>query len=699
MKSTQFLILLALSTHASAQNFLDPLVVTASRQQERAGESSHSVTSLDWLYLEQNARRSLPEALQFTPGVLVQKTAHGHGSPFIRGFTGRQNLLLVDGVRINNSTWRSGPVQYWNTVDAYAIDRMELIRSQGSVLYGSDAAGGTLNVFSRSADFRSRAEGSAYAAGGARYEFRSNGQGSHVGRLEAETGVGGLVGILLGATLKEFGDIESDAIGRMRGTGYPEQDFDLRADWAVHRDATLTLAHQAVNQNDISRWHRTTANPGWKGAAPGPWTANIFDQERSLTYLKYAGACAEADAWVRSWQATLSWQATTDSEFQNRIGDPAPGSRPIRQASIETDTIGLDVSLESPLAGGTLVYGADYYHDRVDSAGSQSNVSGSNRRESLPIGDNSSYELLGVYSQYTWSPTEPLELTAGLRHASAAAEIGRYYDTSNVERAGIHRSWDALVGSFRANYRLNPIWSAFGGVSQAFRAPNLDDLSGNMTSRSGITATGSADVQAEQFLTYEVGGRHQTDTLQMELAAFFTDVTDQITGVPISAGSTTTVTTNSSDASIHGIEWQIAWRLTEQWTLSGFAAWQDGELTAPSFLGGPQLETPASRMLPLTGSVALRWTSGQGRYWVEGRLTAADDQDRLSQGDLLDTQRIPPAGTPGYAICSLTGGWNATENLTLNAALENITDADYRIHGSGQNEPGLNAIVGLRLQW
>ncbi|NQX02660.1 TonB-dependent receptor [bacterium] len=692
--------LLAASSPVIAQDFLDPLVVTASRLEQQASAAPYSSAVLGSEFIWENTRRTLPEALTYTPGVLVQKTTHGHGSPFIRGFTGRQNLLLVDGVRLNNSTYRSGPVQYWNTVDSLSIDHMELIKSQGSVLYGSDAIGGTLNAFTKSSDFRDRPTDQIFYGGGASYEFRSNGQGSNIGRFESQTGVGDQFGIWLGLSAKDYGDIEDSDVGRMNGTGYPEQDLDFRFDWATSTESTLTLAHNSVNQDAVSRWHRTLNNPGWDKdghiAAPGLWTSNDFDQERSMSYLRYAGTNPQAGAAIQRWSATLSFQNSSDSEFQNR--NPAENS--IRHSNIDVKTIGVDLSLESAAGPGTLVYGLDYYHDDVDSSGSRNNLAGTKYKESLPIADDSEYDRFGTFAQYLWKPVEPVEITGGARYTHSEASLGRFYDLAGAPQPSESQDWDAVVGSLRGLYRFNPTWSVYGGASQAFRAPNLDDLTGNLTAKSGSTSLGSTRVDPEKYLTYEIGTRHLTKTTSAELSVYSTDIEDLITAVPLSAKIKDTINTNAGEGYVYGVELQGAWSFHPQWTLSGFAAWQDGRSETPTYLNGPIVDKSMTRLLPLTGSIALRWTDASAKYWVEGRVFGSTQEDRIRLEDQeADNQRIPTGGTPGYLTTSLRAGWNVNEHLNLLCGVENLTDESYRVHGSGQNEAGINGIFGLRLHW
>jgi hemoglobin/transferrin/lactoferrin receptor protein len=148
------------------------------------------------------------------------------------------------------------------------------------------------------------------------------------------------------------------------------------------------------------------------------------------------------------------------------------------------------------------------------------------------------------------------------------------------------------------------------------------------------------------------------------------------------------------------VELEGAWEFHPQWTVSGFAAWQDGRTESPEFLGGPVEDKPMSRLLPLTGSVALRWTAPSTKFWLEGRLLAAATEDRITAADqAADSQRIPTDGTPGYLVASLRAGWQATEHLDLTCGIENLTDQDYRNHGSGQNEAGLTGVFGARFTW
>jgi hemoglobin/transferrin/lactoferrin receptor protein len=697
MRLTHLVALVPLAVNG--QNLLDPLVATASRIETAESDTPYTVEELTSDYLRENTRRTLPEAFQFTPGVLVQKTTHGHGSPFVRGFTGRQNLLMVDGVRINNSAWRSGPVQYWNTIDPYSIDHIELVKSQGSVLFGSDAIGGTVNAYTRSSGFQDEQDGEFFSHGAAYYEYRSNGDDSHIGRIESSFGVGGKYGVMFGVTGKDFGDIRDSAVGVMRNTGYPEQDLDFRFDMALNAQTTLTLVHQQVNQDNVSRWHRTLFNPGWQHsghvAAPGTWLANTYDQERSLTYARVEQVNDDG-SFIKRWNATVSYQTARDSESQYRSATDR------RYQIAEVDTVGFDLSFESPFGEGDLLYGLDYYQDKVESEGYRKRGAAALLYDPTfrPLADDSTYDLFGAFVQYVWKPTDVFELTAGTRYTYAEAELGRYYDsTARADVYGSQRDWDNVVGSLRALYRLNPCWSIYGGASQAFRAPNLDDLSGNLTSRSGVAATGSADVDPEEYLTYEIGTRHTTDNTSLNLAMFYTDIDDLIVAVPTTPGGATTVATNGRDGYVYGVELEGAWRFHPQWTVSGFAAWQDGRTETSAFVGGPIVDEPGSRLLPLTGSLALRWTAPSDKFWVEGRVLAAAEEDRLSASDRADVQRIPTLGTPSYMVYMLHGGWQATDHLELTAGLENISDDDYRNHGSGQNEAGFNAILGAKVYW
>ncbi len=702
MKPTTPLLFLTTLAPLSAQDLLNPLIVTATRSSD--DNVPYSVEKVTAEMMRNEARRTLPEALENIPGVLVQKTTQGHGSPFIRGFTGRQNLLLVDGVRLNNSIWRSGPVQYWNTVDPYSLDSFELVKSQGSVIYGSDAIGGTLNAFTRSSGFENETAGALFTHGSAYYEYRSNGDDSNIGHIEGSVGIGGKWGLHVGVSAKDFGDIHDSSVGTMRGTGYQESAIDLRYDMLLSPGTTLTFASQYVNQDDISRWHRTLNNTGWIHgnhiAAAGSWVADDYDQERSLTYLRVAQENPEAGSWLKRWSATLSYQTTADSELQDRRTSPtgALSSSAYQQLGATTvDTYGVDLSLESEIGPGTLVYGLDYYRDEVASSASRNTGAGMvNRPASRPVADDSSYDLFGLFANYTWSPASRWEISGGGRFTYAGAEWGAYRPSGGTVDIAGDASWTDFSAALRVSYEIQKDWLAWASVSQSFRAPNLADLTGNTASLSGLDGHGSPDVDPEKFITFELGTRGKVrDDLQVQAAVFNTFSTDGAISSYTSGSNTYVV--NGEDSWIYGVEAEAIWTITDTWSLNAFAAWQEGKTDVSQ-------RTPSERwmprQLPFTASTALRYTAPGGAWWVEGRLTGAVGADRIHPADQAsDNQRIPTNGNPAYLVPSLYAGWKASENFDLTLGLENLSNSDYRNPGSGQNQPGFGAVVGARVKW
>ena len=127
---------------------LSPMVVTAS------GGFAEPWASLPWSADSLRVRRlrysarTMPEALTGLPSVMVQKTALGQSSPYLRGLTGYHNVLLVDDIRLNHSAMRSGPNQYWSTVEMLGSERIEVVRGPNGIIYGADAIGGVVNVLS-----------------------------------------------------------------------------------------------------------------------------------------------------------------------------------------------------------------------------------------------------------------------------------------------------------------------------------------------------------------------------------------------------------------------------------------------------------------------------------------------------------------------------------------------------------------------
>ncbi len=679
------------AARVGARQTLDPIVVTATRSEKQLFDVPATAHVLSAEDLRESLYRTVPEALRDIPGVMVQKTGHGQGSPFIRGFTGFRTLLLVDGVRLNNSVFRDGPNQYWNTVDPYSIRRLEVIKGPSSVLYGSDAIGGTVNVITKGPT----GYGEGFNQSGRVFYRVSTAERSHIGRGELSLTFDRDLGFYAGGTIKHFGDLQSGG-GREPMTGYDELDGDFKMEYLLDDNARLVLAHQSVDIDDAWRTHRTIFGRRFDGTTVGDELRRVLDQNRDLTYAQLL--LDDGGAFFDRARFSLSYQS--QAEERDRVR--SDGRRDVQ--GFDADTFGAWAQFESSSPIGVWTYGAEYYRDEVDSYRRDFAADGSltNIRVQGPVADDATYEMIGLYAQNDVFVTDRLNLIFGGRYTQARADAQRVADPDTGAPFSITEDYDALVGSVRFIYAIDEAdrWNLYGGVSQGFRAPNLSDLTRFDTARSNEIETPATGLDPERFVSYEVGVRGRYENFSTQASYYYTDISDMIIRQPTGNmidGNSEVTKRNGGDGFVQGLELEASWRFHPNFTAFGWVGWIDGEVdTFPT--AAPTLERePISRLMPTTGQIGLRWDAPSRDAWLEGVVTIADEQDDLSTRDRSDTQRIPPGGTPGYAVVSLRSGWRVDDNLTVTAALENITDENYRIHGSGVNEPGINLILGVEV--
>lgn len=669
------------------------LVVTPSRHGEALFDAPVSTDVVDAEQLERRVYRTLPQALRDVPGVFVQETSTGHGSPYIRGFTAQQNLLLIDGIRLNNSVLRPGPNQYWNTLDPFTVERLEIVKGPSSVLYGSDAIGGTVQAITKSPYAYAAPRGHA----GLLHYRVASAEESHVGRAEVSTVLGRNTGLLLGVTGKHLGDVRAGGgTGEQPYTGYDDWAGDVKLEHFLDDDLRLIAAHQRVQQRGVPRTHSTLFAKSFEGTALGTDRRREFDQDRELSYLQLRGERLEGS--VDELTLSLSWHR--QEEVEDRIR--GNGRRDLQ--GFDVNTLGLWAALGSRTELGHWTYGAELYRDWVDSFSERFAQQTPADDIQGPVGDDATYDLVGVFLQNEFPLAERLDLTLGGRFSYAAVDARSVRDPLTDQRISVEDSWNSVVGSARFVYALEPErWNLFGGVSQGFRAPNLTDMTRFDSAASDEFEIPATDLDPERFVQYELGLRHRTPELAAQVALFFTDISGAIRRVPtgnVNADGEREVTKgNVGDGYVWGLELGGAYRFHPRWEVFGHLAWLRSSVDTYPTSDPVAVSEPLDKEMPAMAQLGLRWDDARADLWAETLVTFADDADRLSSRDVADTQRIPPGGTPSWFTWDVRAGKRFAGGLDLTLAIENLLDEDYRVHGSGQNRPGTNAVLAATLSF
>lgn len=648
-------ILLCFMSSTSAQDAdVGEMVVTATGIERQVFETPHPVSVLNDQTIAESGSAKTPDILSGAEGILVQKTNAGGGSPFLRGLTGKQVLILVDGIRLNNAYYRFGPHQYLNTIDANIIERIEVVRGPASVLYGSDALGGVINVITKRRSGFSRPlalNGLLQLQGQTADEQLST-------RLQVE-GNRGALGFIGGLSAKQFGELRGGSgVGLQAPTGYDEVDADLKLNYRWGAGSELILAHQFSRQYDVPKTSEVTLG--------NKLEFNYEPQLRALSYIEYrAGDLGALN------QLRFNVSYNRQQEGEQIIARAAPNIK--TREFTDVRTVGLRADAHSRIGDRHLLnYGLDYYRDRFATRNSRYDLnSGASAAIAPGTPDGARYSATGVFLQDTLSLTPRLEATLGARYSRFSAE-------GSLTGTQLAFSGSRLTGSAHGLLRLNAHWNLVGGIAQGYRAPNMEDFFGRVDFVSEIPNTA---LRAERSLNREIGLKYYSEQTSGDIFLYAADYDGLIARVDVAPG--VKQRQNLRKATIRGLETGIKHAFDRRWSAAINLSYARGK--------DRDSGQPLQRIPPLNGAMRLRFDRTE-KDWYEVYSLFAAKQHRLSPEDLGDL-RIPRGGTPGYATLNLRAGFAPGRNQQWLVSLENIGNLKYKSHGSGIYAPGTNLSV------
>ena len=652
-----------LQTDTILPQSLSEVVITANRHSTLRFNTAQAIEVLKSKAIERNQLRSTPEALSVTPGVFVQKTNHGGGSPFVRGLTGNQTLLLIDGIRLSNATVRYGPNQYFNTIDVFSLDKIEVLRGGGSVQYGSDAMGGTIQAFSRDAVLTDKPEWGSNLF--TRFATQGMEQTMHAGvdfgsKKAAFTG---------GVSWRNFGDIlGGDTTGRQSPSGYTELDYDMKGKIRLSSSTILTIAYQNVHQADVDVYHKVELEN---------YAINKMDtQNRKLAYAKL-NQDLNSGIW-KSATLTASMQNTEEGRISRKNGSNTLRAENDKVRSLAFSAEALTTNGEVWSANS----GFEIYNDLVNSTRIDTDLSNNvtvPERGLYP--DASTMTSIAAFTLHTFDLPE-WSFTAGARFNTYIINV----DDETIGETTLTPS--ALVGNIAILRKLNTTSNIFISANTGFRAPNIDDL-GTLGIVDFRYETPNFELKPEQSFQYQLGYKYQGEKLRGEFFLYRNELYnlivrnrvegDSIEGYPVYQKE------NVERAYIQGFETSLDYAFNVAWSVAGSLTYTYGQNITKN--------EPVRRIPPLFGRVAVEYRHLE--WWCNIEWQAAAKQDRLAQGD-KDDNRIPEGGTPGWNIFNFNMGYT-WRFLEADLRLQNLLNQDYRYHGSGVNGYGRSALVSVKI--
>lgn len=662
---------------------------------EEVASSPHIAIIKDFQDILKRPLATIGNVLEQEPGIQMQQSTYAQVSPFLRGLTGYQVLNLIDGIRFNNSTFRSGPNQYLAFIEPFQAQRVEALLGPTGSQYGSDSLGGTIQVTTQDPSFagpQAYQMHGDFTLGGATADLSGFGGGRF--SLAREK-----VFWLVGASGRRYNDVRAgdghdsrnvfhklfgmpmdatrDLIGsRQQDSGFRQYGVQTKFAVRVKPDQLMTLYYQRGVQDGVR---------GYKDLLGGLGRVlSTFDpQVLNWVYGRYEKAGL---GFLDSLAGTFSLNSQTDGSSRQNLRYSDPITRDYNLVNA------YGYSAQGTMHRGSRMlasFGADLYDEHIESEREVRNPTTGVITMPRPLYPNGSrYRNFGLFGQASYDISRTLRASAGVRFTDIRFRTNA--DSALNIPASSQRFHDVTFNT-SLRWQATRALGFHAVVSRGFRAPNLNDLGALGLNDLGYEVPSSAAISAgallstdagesalskgqtlhglaaESLMNYEFGARITARRVYVR-AQFFdaelydpivrrtllfpaTSIPTKLAGLPVApipqtaaqqAQGVVAVATqvdpravksfvNDGRARYYGVETMFRFLIGSRWSVDANYSYILGRELNPN--------RNIRRLPPQMGNVTLRYTMPGRRPWIEVSVAAAGEQSRLSGGD-RDDERI-----------------------------------------------------------
>lgn len=693
----------------------------------RFGQSSREVPSrISSISAERAALlnpQTAADLLETSGEVFVQKSQQGGGSPMIRGFSTNRLLYTIDGIRMNTAIFRGGNVHNVISLDPFAIESTEVFFGPGSVIYGSDAIGGVMSFQTLTPMLSNDDEILIQGNGITRYATANRETTTHIDvNLGWEKWA-----TLTSITSTDFSDLRMgkngpddylrkfyvhriDSIDKViynndpllqRHTGYSQMNLMQKVRYMPSDNWNLQYAFHYSETSDIPRYDRhieTMADGSPRSAVwhygPQMWMMNY------LSIMHHAPNLFYDEMFIR-----MGLQNFEESRIDRRFNHYRQRTQ---VEKVEAYSVNIDFRKTSERHN--FYYGLEAVRNDVVSRATAENIDTGERIGVPNRYPDATWQTFAGYLNYQFRLGEKSLLQLGGRYTnySINADFRRHKEYFPFDFQEIDINNNAVTASVGLIFTPDDATTISLNASSGFRAPNVDDIGKIFDFQAGDVIVPNTDLKAETAYNAEVNiARVFGNILKVDLAAYYTLLEDAMVRRDFTLNGQDSIIYNDELSKVYAIQ-----NAAEAYVMGAHAGI---ELKLPLGLvfytrlnyqiGEEEMadgtKSPSRHAAPFFATAGLSFEKDKLNMTLYSIYNAAISHENLNieerqKAVLYAKDKNGNPYAPSWYTLNFKAMYDITENFSLSAGLENITDRRYRVYSSGLTAPGRNMIISFR---